>query len=100
MPVAARLTDIWVGICCCHVSPPCIGMAGPIISASPDAISTGLGQARLTDMTIGYCGHPGIIVSASANHKTNNLGSARIGDAVTGCNIGVIATGNPTHTIN
>ncbi len=100
MPLSARVGDIWVGICCCHPPIPCIGMAGPIIVGSADTQSSNSAQARLTDMTIGYCGHPGFIVSASPNHKTNNLGSARVSDSVTGCNIGVIATGNPIHTIN
>jgi len=100
MPASARMFDMWVGICCCHTDPTCIPMTGIIITGSSDAISTSLGQARITDMTIGYCGHPGMIISASGNHKTNNLGSARVGDNVSGCNIGVIATGNPTHTIN
>ena len=72
MPNSARaFVDIWVGICCCHPPIPCIGMVGPIITASVDTKSGGSGQARLTDMTIGGCGHPGIIVSSSVNHKTN-----------------------------
>lgn len=101
MPNSARaFVDIWTGICCCHPPIPCIGMVGPIITGSINTKSGGSPQARLTDMTIGTCGHPGIIVTASVNHKTNGLGSARVGDSVTGCNIGVIATGNTTHTIN
>ena len=101
MAAAARtFADIWVGICCCHPPIPCIPMVGPIITGSPDTISTGSAQARFGDMTIGACGHPGIIVSSSGDHITNSPGSARLGDIVTGCNIGVIATGNPTHTIN
>ena len=100
MPKAARaFVDIWTGICCCHPPIPCIGMTGPIIGGSVNTKSGGSPQARLTDMTIGSCGHPGIIITGSATHKTNNLGSARVGDQVTGCNIGVIATGNPTHDI-
>lgn len=100
MPSASRLTDIWVGICCCHPPIPCIPMSGPIVTCSPDNQSGNLGQARLTDMVIGWCGHPGTIVTASQNCKANNLGKARIGDQVTGCTIGVIVTGNPTHKVN
>jgi uncharacterized Zn-binding protein involved in type VI secretion len=74
-------------------------MAGPIVTGSPDAKTNGLSQARLTDTTIGYCGHPGTIVSASAVCKANGIGRARIGDQVTGCNIGVIVTGSPDVTI-
>ena len=101
MPASARaFADIWVGICCCHVSPICVPMVGPIITGSLNTISGGSAQARFGDMTIGACGHPGVIVSSSIDHITNGPGSARIGDLVTGCNIGVIATGNPIHIIN
>lgn len=97
MPKVSRLTDIWSGICCCHPPTPCILMAGPIITASPDHNSTGLKVARLTDMVIGYCGHPGSIVTSSTKNITNSLGKARIGDAVSGCTIGSIITGAPKH---
>lgn len=100
MPSSSRLTDIWVGICCCHPPIPCIPMSGPIITASPNHNSLGLAQARLTDITIGGCGHTGTIVTSSPNCFTNGLGKARIGDSVTGCNIGNIVTGAPTHIIN
>lgn len=97
MSKVARLTDMWVGICCCHVDPTCIGMSGRIITASPNAKSGGLNTARLTDMVIGNCGHCGTIVTASALNLTNGLGKARVGDQVTGCTIGKIVTGSPTH---
>jgi len=97
MAASARVTDLWSGICCCHPPAPCIPMVGPIIVGSPNTTSGSLAQARLTDMTIGFCGHPGFIISASGNHKTNSLGSARVGDSVTGCNIGVIVSGSPNQ---
>jgi uncharacterized Zn-binding protein involved in type VI secretion len=75
-------------------------MTGVIITGSPNEKSGNLSQARLTDITIGSCGHTGIIVTASPTVKCNNLGKARVGDIVTGCNIGVIVTGNPTHGID
>lgn len=92
MPGNARLTDIWVGICLVHPPAPVIGMSGPIVTASPDVKVNNLGQARLTDVVIGFCGHPGFIVSASDNVNANNLGVARLGDSVAGCVIGVIST--------
>ncbi len=100
MAFSARIGDIWTGICCCHVLPPCIPMTGFVITGSPNAQSGNSPQARLTDMTIGACGHPGIIVTASVNALANSLGKARVGDQITGCNIGVIVTGNPTHQVN
>ena len=91
-----QIVDIWAGICCCHSSPTCIGMAGPIITGSSNAVAGNFGIARFTDMTIGYCGHGGIIVSGAPNVKTNNLSKSRIGDAVVGCNIGAVVTGLST----
>jgi len=98
MAAVCRLTDLWSGICCCHSDPDCIPMAGPIITASGNASSVALAQARLTDMVIGYCGHPGTIVTSSGRNFTNTLGKARVGDQVTGCTIGNLITGAPRHT--
>ena len=74
-------------------------MGGMIITGSPNAVSSGLSQGRLSDMTIGWCGHPGIIVSGSVTSVTNGLSKARIGETVVGCNIGIIISGNPTHDV-
>lgn len=100
MPAGARLTDIWTGVCCCHHDPDCEDMSGPIITASGNVFANNLGQARLTDTTEGWCGHPGFIITASHNAKTNNLGKARVGDLVEGCNIGIIVTGSNNYFVN
>ena len=98
MPASSRfIVDIWAGICCCHKDPTCIGMAGPIITGSPNDKSGNFSQARLTDMTIGYCGHPGTIISGAPYNLCNSLPTARIGESVVGCNIGTVVTGLPTH---
>ncbi|MEE9571903.1 MAG: hypothetical protein V3W20_02515 [Candidatus Neomarinimicrobiota bacterium] len=100
MPAAARLTDMWSGICCCHSDPTCRSMGGTIVTGSPNTISGGLSQAGVTGMTIGWCGHTGIIVTGSPDCLANSLGKAVFGSVITGCNIGTIVTGNPTHTVN
>ena len=100
MSASARLTDIWTGICCCHSDPTCISMGGRIISSSGNIESVGLGQGRLSDLTIGWCGHPGNIVSGSPNVQANSLGAAYIGSTVYGCNIGQVVTGAANHQIN
>jgi uncharacterized Zn-binding protein involved in type VI secretion len=92
MRSVARFFDIWAGVCCCH--PSCIGMAGPIITCSPDVYTNQKGNARLTDVTIGWCGHAGIIVSGSPHVQTDGLQQAGVGDIVAGCNIGVIIIGS------
>ncbi len=100
MPVSSRATDLWIGICCCHSSPRCESKGGFIITGSPDAISSGKGQAGVGDLTIGWCGHPGIIVTGSPDTLANNKGKATVGSQITGCNIGTVITGNPTHNVN
>ena len=97
MAFVSRITDIWVGSCCCHSDPTCIPMGGFIITGSGNAKSAGLGAARMSDITIGYCGHTGIVVTGSSTNKTNSLGKAMIGSQVVGCNIGTVVTGSPTH---
>ncbi|MEM3827992.1 MAG: PAAR domain-containing protein [Conexivisphaerales archaeon] len=96
----ARLTDIAMGICCCHPPIPCIPMVGTIITASPNVSTNSLGQARLTDLVLGACGHIGLIVSGSPNVQVNNLALARVSDAVAGCLIMTIATGSPNVQTN
>ncbi len=102
MPGSARsYVDIWTGICCCHEEedPPCIPMAGTIMSGSLNSSSGNEGQGRVTDITIGYCGHGGILVSGSSTCSSNSLGKGRIGSIVTGCNIGTIVSGFSSHEI-
>lgn len=86
----ARAFDIWTGICCCHSDPTCVGMAGPIITFSATTKVNGLGQARLLDGVIGFCGHAGIIISASTDSRCDGRGMARQLDNVIGCSIGII----------
>lgn len=100
MPQSARFLDMWTGICCCHISPPCIPMGGYLIAGSPNVISSGKGQGRFIETTIGFCGHPGIVISSSPTVNANVLGKARVGDQVNGCNIGIIITGTPTNIVN
>lgn len=100
MPNTSRQMDMWTGICCCHPPVPCIPMVGYIIGSSPNVTSGGMKQGMTTHMTIGACGHPGMIVTGSPTLQSNGMGDARVGDLVTGCNIGVIITGNSTHIVN
>lgn len=106
MPKASRMGDQWYGICCCHDKDDpdedgtdCIPMGGIIITASGNSGSNGQGQARVGDLTIGWCGHTGMIISGSATSLMNSLGKARIGEGVFGCNIGDIITGSPNHEV-
>jgi uncharacterized Zn-binding protein involved in type VI secretion len=92
MPNNARVTDIAIGVCCCH--PSCIPMVGVIVTGSPNTTSNNLAQARVSDIVIGGCGHVGIIIAGSPNVQCNNLSAARIGDPVVGCLIMTIATGS------
>lgn len=99
MPNVSRVTDLWIGICCCHfdLDPPCIPMGGYIFIGSPDVQSSGLSGARVGDLVVGYCGHIGFIVSGSSGNTTNGKGKAVVGSTVAGCTIGQIITGNPSH---
>jgi len=99
MPSGSTLTSNWSGICCCHKDPTCISMGGYIITGSHNVFTGSLGAARIVDMTIGWCGHPGMVVTGAPTTFANSLARARIGEAVTGCNIGTVITGYPTKII-
>lgn len=94
----ARVGDAWAGICICHDSP--IAMTGVIITGSPDHTSGGQAVARIGDTVQGLCGHTGTIVDGSATNFTNGIAKAHVGSNTTGCLIGQIVAGNPTHIID
>jgi len=94
-PNTARLFDIWVGICCCHPPSPCVGMAGILIVSQNVVFTDSRNNFRCGDITIGFCGHPGVIATCSSVMYSEHIGQARVGDLVVGCNIGVIVTGSP-----
>jgi len=95
MPPQSRIGDIGVGICCCHSDPTCIGMVGPLITGSFNTLTNNIPSARIGDMVIGFCGHPGFMVTSSATAFINSRGAVRIGDLFVGCFTGVIIQGSP-----
>lgn len=97
MPNVARQFDVWVGICCCHHDPPCINMTGFVLGGSPNQQSGGQNAATVGDLVLGNCGHVGIIITGSSSNLTNGKGKVTLGSQTTGCLIGTVVTGNPTH---
>jgi len=91
----SRIGDIWMGVCCCHSG--CVPMSGPVVTGSPNHISSSFQVTRLFDIVIGTCGHPGKIITASLTNFTNGRGKSSISRRVTGCTIGQLVTGNPIH---
>jgi len=98
MPNSARQTDLWTGICYQH-SPP-IATSGIIIGCSANVLVNGLGQARIGDQVISFCGHTGIIITGSSTVLTNAIPNARVGDTVAGGVIGTIIQGSENVTKN
>ena len=90
---AARISDIAVGVCYCHLYP--IPQVGFIITGSGTVQINGLGAARLTDIVLAGCGHIGIIVTSSGTVVVEGLGQARLSDITVGCFVSAIATGSP-----
>ena len=90
----ARLTDAFVGICCCHPPAPCVPMSGIIVTSAVSHNVNNLGNARLTDIVLGGCGHAGIIITSSGVVQSENLHVARLSDAVgAGCIVSGIIVG-------
>lgn len=90
---AARITDM-------HLCPMVTGLVphvgGPIIMGSPNVITGGMPQARVTDTCV-CVGPPDMIVKGSATVLVNNLPAARMFD--TTVHGGIIITGQPTVLI-
>lgn len=97
MPSVARLSDIWTGVCECHDEPQ--DVTGMIVTCSPTGFSANKGPARVSDIVIAFCDehHSGIIAAGSTTYLTDGIQTARVGDPVTGCTVGIISTGDPTH---
>lgn len=94
---AARITDMHTCPMVTPGLPPIPHVGGPIIGpCSPNVITGGLLQARITDQCI-CVGPPDVIVKASMTVLVNNLNAARIGDMT--AHGGVIVTGFPTVLI-
>jgi uncharacterized Zn-binding protein involved in type VI secretion len=96
MPRVARIGDIAVGTCYCHLNP--IGTTGVIVTGSSSMYSSGARVARLSDIVLAACGHIGIIVTSSAKASADGRKIARIGDMTSGCFVAVIVTGSPTFS--
>ena len=101
MPHAGvTVLGIWTGECCCHSNPDCIPMTGYILVGSPNIFSSSQAQARrLTDITIGECGHTGILLTGSNTVFANGIGKALVTSTVHGCNRGIVVQGDVTHDI-
>ena len=97
MPSQARVGDMWVGVCCCHVDPQCIPMTGTVITGGVGQESKDFAITRISNLVQGSCGHVGNIVTGSGKSFTNTLGKAFVGSLITGCNVGNIVTGAANH---
>jgi uncharacterized Zn-binding protein involved in type VI secretion len=85
---AARITDMHV---CPMVTVLVPHVGGPVAAGSPNVITGGLPQARVTDICI-CTGPPDMIVRGSMTVLVNGLQAARIGDLTV--HGGTIVTGH------
>lgn len=99
MPPQSRIGDIGIGICCCHPPIPCIFMIGYLVQGSYNHRTNTIPSSRLTDMVLGFCGHPGWMVTSSGTARINGLGAVRIGDTFAGCFNGRIVQGSPNTIV-
>lgn len=98
MPKVSRITDRFVGICCCHPPIPCISTGGKIITGSNTHKSTNQTVSFLTSLCLGDCGHFTRIVSGASTQKTAGKSVGRITSKVSSaCITGKVITGAPNH---
>ena len=90
---AARLGDMHT---CALVTVLVPHVGGPILMGSPNVITGGMPQARVTDPCL-CVGPPDVIVKGSMTVLVNSLPAARMGDLT--AHGGVIAVGFPTVLI-
>jgi hypothetical protein len=98
MPKVSRITDRFIGICCCHPPIPCISTGGRIIDGSTKHISTNKTVSYVTSLCLGDCGHYTRIVTGASTQKTAGKSVGRIGSKVSSaCITGEVITGAPKH---
>ena len=98
MPTHVRMLDPFFGVCYCHKRPQ--PNAGIFLMGSPDHKMENLGQTRLFDIGMTFCGHIVIAISGSPTSQTNNLPKPRSGDVVVGCLLGVNVSGTSTSIVD
>ena len=92
----SRVTDIGVGICCCHPPVPCIPTVGVLVTGAMSVEDEGFATSRVTDIVLHACGHVGIMVTGASTVEDENFATSRIGDVYAACVIGVLVTGAGT----
>jgi uncharacterized Zn-binding protein involved in type VI secretion len=96
MPNDSRITDVGVGVCCCHCPICCIGMSGNLITGASTVLYEGQPSSRISDTVLGGCGHTGTMVGGSSTVIIEGMGTSRIGDSFVGCFSGSLVTGAST----
>jgi len=92
----SRVTDLGVGICCCHNKPVCIPMTGMLVTGASTVNVENQPDSRIGDIMLGFCGHIGIVITGSPTLTVEYSPTARVGDMFAGCFTGVIITGAGT----
>ena len=101
MPQVSRITDRFIGVCCCHPPIPCISTGGRIIEGSPKHVSTGQKVGRVTSLCLGDCGHFTRVVTGAASQYTAGPKVARVtSNVASSCITGKVVTGAPKHSTN
>lgn len=89
----SRVTDIGVGVCCCH---PCIGTIGTLVTGAATVEKEGMASSRITDIVLHSCGHVGLMITGASTVEDESLSTSRVTDAYVGCVCGTLVTGAST----
>lgn len=89
----SRMTDLVVGICCCHSKPKCRPTAGIIITSASLTNSQSFNNARVLDLVVTFCGHIGFVVSGFEQINIEERSTSHVGSVVAGCITGIVVTG-------
>lgn len=90
---SSRITDMGVGICCCHSS--CIVSVGVLVTGAPSVVDDNFYSSRITDIIVHFCGHISVMITGNPAVIDECFYSSRITDLYVGCVLGVIITGSP-----
>lgn len=92
----SRVTDIGVGVCCCHPPAPCISTIGTLVTGAATVEKEGMASSRITDIVLHSCGHVGLMITGASTVEDESLSTSRVTDAYVGCVCGTLVTGAAT----
>lgn len=93
----ARIGDIGVGICPCHIFP--VSYITTFVSGAVTGFTNGPNDAIVGTVGVSSCGHPTIAMTGSTTTLIEGMPAHRVGDMGANCGPYTVVTGSPNTIV-